>query len=109
MWCAKKRSFSQPGSSSSAYSAAGCALAVPSSTHIYAVGVGWGGGVAGEGRGGAGARGRGGAEVRKSGGAKVRRCEGAKVWCRGADLREQPLLFKARIDAARRGSLPRLS
>ena len=42
LWCAKKRSFSQPGSSSSAYSAAGCALAVPSSTHIYAVGVGWG-------------------------------------------------------------------
>ena len=39
----------------------------------------------------------------------MRRCEGAKVWCRGAYLREQPLLFKARIDAARRGSLPRLS
>ena len=58
---------------------------------------------------GAGARGRGGAGAQRCEGAKVRRCEGAKVWCRGAYLREQPLLFKARIDAARRGSLPRLS
>ena len=47
--------------------------------------------------------------MRRCGGAEVRRCEGAKVWCRGADLREQPLLFKARIDAARGGGLPRLS
>ena len=33
----------------------------------------------------------------------------AEVRVCGADLREQPLLFKARIDAARGGPLPRLS
>jgi hypothetical protein len=46
------------------------------------------------------ARGAGGGEL-PGGRAEVRVC--------GADLREQPLLFKARIDAARGGPLPRLS
>ena len=35
--------------------------------------------------------------------------QGCRGVCRGAHLREQPLLFKARIDAARGGGLPRLS